>query len=451
MKRPTPATGRLAALLAILLLGAAGGCGKKGSPLAPLVRVPAAPEEARASRLGDQVTIQLQVPRANADGSTPADIARIEVYGYTGATPDEEAIRRDGTLVVTIPVRRPPEEPEEGPATDAATPGPERPPGSMKDGFDQGDVVTVLETIGPAAREVVVPRRQEEPPAAVAEAAYSPSAGGWVEIPPPLGPPRPDPGASRVYMAVGVTRGGRRGAFTASLQVSLQPAPSPPAAPAVRYDEKTITLSWEPPADLRRPTLPLRANPDLLEAKPLGMPSAAGAFNTFLAPPAVVDGNGAEAAAVHAGPAPAPLNSAPLAEPRFEEPVSAQEAERCYAVTAVSTYPAGPVQSELSAPACVTLKDTFPPAPPKGLAAVGGEGAVSLIWERSEAADVAGYLVLRSEGGREAAPLMDAPIAETTFRDEQPKPGVVYRYVVIAVDKAGNRSGPSNAVEESAR
>lgn len=455
MKRPTPAAGRLAAVFAIVLLGAAGGCGKKGPPLAPLVRVPVAPEGARAVRLGDQVTLQVQVPRANSDGSAPADIARLEVYGYTGEAPDEEALRRDGTLIVTIPVRRPPEQPEEGPVTDPSKPKPERVPGSMKDGFEQGDVLTVRETIGPAERQVVVPsRKKKDEPEAARAAAYSPSAGGWVEMSPPLGPPRPEPAASRNYMAVGVTRRGRRGPFTPPLRVPLLPAPSPAASLSVRYDEKTITLSWEPPPDLRRPTLPARSNPELLEAKPLGMPTAAGTFNAFLVPPAPAEMAPAgqpQAGVVSAGPAPTPLNGAPLTEPRFEEPVPAQALERCYAVTAVSTYPDGAVQSERSAPACAALKDTFPPAAPKGLAAVGSVDAISLIWERSDAPDMAGYLVLRSEGTREAAPLMEAPIAEATFRDEKVEPGVVYRYVVVAVDKAGNRSEPSNAVEESAR
>lgn len=435
----------------MVVIGAAGGCGKKGPPLAPMVRVPSAPE-ARAVRMGDRVAVQVKVPAGNADGSTPADVAALEVYGYTGETPDADAMRRDGTLLATIPVRPPPEEPEEGP-TPAAQP--ERPPGSMKDGFDQGDVVTVFETIGPAQRAIVVPSRkkEDEPVEAEPASAYSPSAGGFVVFAAPLGPPRPEPGTSRLYMAVGVTRKGRRGAFTSPLRVPLLPAPSAPAALAVRYDEKAIALTWEAPPDLRRPTLPPRTSPDLLEAKPLGMPSSSGTYNVFLVPQQAGAAGGPQTPPqeVSPGPAPTPLNTAALSEPRFEEPVPAQAAERCYRITAVSSYADGPVQSEPSAVSCTALTDTFPPDAPKGLAAVGGAGAISLIWERSEAPDLAGYLVLRAQGTREAAPLTEAPVTETTFRDETVKPGVVYRYVVVAVDKAGNRSPASNPVEESAR
>ena len=48
-----------------------------------------------------------------------------------------------------------------------------------------------------------------------------------------------------------------------------------------------------------------------------------------------------------------------------------------------------------SAPACVTPADTFPPAPPKQLAAIAGAGVINLIWEPNSEADLAGYIVLR--------------------------------------------------------
>ena len=48
---------------------------------------------------------------------------------------------------------------------------------------------------------------------------------------------------------------------------------------------------------------------------------------------------------------------------------------------------------------CITPADTFPPAAPTSLAAVGSEGAINLIWEPSPGADLAGYIVLRGEAG----------------------------------------------------
>ena len=71
-----------AAVLAAAMLG--WGCGKKGAPLAPFVRIPAAVETIAASRLGDNVYVTLTVPVTNIDTSIPIDISRIDVYGYTG-------------------------------------------------------------------------------------------------------------------------------------------------------------------------------------------------------------------------------------------------------------------------------------------------------------------------------------------------------------------------------
>ena len=102
----------------------------------------------------------------------------------------------------------------------------------------------------------------------------------------------------------------------------------------------------------------------------------------------------------------------------------------------------------------MTPKDEFPPAAPKGVAAVSTPGAVQLIWDASTEADFAGYLVLRAEPPDETLqPLTPAPIRDTVFQDTSVKPGVRYVYVIVAVDSARppNRSAPSERVEALAR
>ncbi len=132
--------------------------------------------------------------------------------------------------------------------------------------------------------------------------------------------------------------------------------------------------------------------------------------------------------------------------------------EGCYQVRAMRVYGNARLESAPSATACTTFTDTFAPPPPANLAAVGSEGGVSLIWDPSPGADVAGYLVLRGEVGvAGATPTLAAitaqPIRETTYRDDTPRRGVRYVYAVIAVDGAtpANRSAESNRVEEGAR
>jgi fibronectin type 3 domain-containing protein len=85
---------------------------------------------------------------------------------------------------------------------------------------------------------------------------------------------------------------------------------------------------------------------------------------------------------------------------------------------------------------------------------VAGEGVISLIWEGVEAADLAGYIVLRGDApSGDLAPLFDTPLRESTYRDTSAKPGVRYVYAVVAVDRTTppNRSPISNTVEETAR
>jgi len=45
------------------------GCGKKGPPLTPIVRVPAAVENLATRRVGNDVYVTFTVPKANIDAS----------------------------------------------------------------------------------------------------------------------------------------------------------------------------------------------------------------------------------------------------------------------------------------------------------------------------------------------------------------------------------------------
>ena len=70
---------RLALLVALIVALACTACGKKGPPLPPLLKIPAASPDLTASRRGDIVDLQFTVPSTNTDGSRPANIDRVEV------------------------------------------------------------------------------------------------------------------------------------------------------------------------------------------------------------------------------------------------------------------------------------------------------------------------------------------------------------------------------------
>jgi fibronectin type 3 domain-containing protein len=120
--------------------------------------------------------------------------------------------------------------------------------------------------------------------------------------------------------------------------------------------------------------------------------------------------------------------------------------EACFIVRAVQTLENVAIESEPSAPACLTPIDKFPPAPPKGLRAVAEDGAVNLVWEASSESDLAGYVVLRGEGENGTLqPLTPKPIKDANYRDTTVTAGVRYSYAVVAVDTAAppNSSAPS--------
>ena len=124
---------------------------------------------------------------------------------------------------------------------------------------------------------------------------------------------------------------------------------------------------------------------------------------------------------------------------------------RCYGVRAVETVDALFVESEASAPACVTFADTFPPAAPKGMQAVASEGVINLIWDANAEPDFDGYILLRGLApADQLTPVTPSPIRENVFQDRVPA-GVRYVYALRAVDKAGNVSPLSESVEETAR
>ena len=127
-----------------------------------------------------------------------------------------------------------------------------------------------------------------------------------------------------------------------------------------------------------------------------------------------------------------------------------------YTVRQVTQFENSSVESADSPPAILVARDIFPPAAPQGLETVGvpatNEAPVSveLTWTINAEPDLAGYNVYRSEEpetpGRK---LNSEPLLVPTFRDISVAPGKTYFYRVGAVDRSGNQSPLSSAVEAS--
>ena len=221
-----------------------------------------------------------------------------------------------------------------------------------------------------------------------------------------------DADAHRTYVAVGYTQRGRRGPLSARVAVPLVPPPAAPPQPDIAYDEKAITVSWASVPD-----------------------SDSGPYSY----------------SVYRRGTSSPVTTSPIPEPTFTDTAVVWEQERCYDVRAGSTLEDVRVEGAASPVRCVTPRDTFAPATPDGLVSVASEGAVSLIWSPNREPDLAGYFVLRAIApATELTPVSATPITDTNFKDTVPG-GARVTYAVQAVDKAGNRSEPSNATTETAR
>lgn len=123
-----------------------------------------------------------------------------------------------------------------------------------------------------------------------------------------------------------------------------------------------------------------------------------------------------------------------------------------YLVRSVTLAEGKPIESDDSAPAIVTARDTFPPAAPQNAVAVVLPGAdsgrvVELSWSINAEADLAGYRVYRSEKQGERGKLLQEELLQSpAYRDLSVEAGHRYWYSIMAVDGAGNESGPSDEV-----
>ncbi len=417
----------IAAAVASLLPLAA--CGKKGPPLPPLLKLPAPPPDFAVERRGGEVRLRFTVPSANTDGSRPANIDHVDVYGFTGPAPlTDDQLLRFGTKVATVAVK--------APKDPGATTEPDEPPEEpdlTEEGLDQGAVAELTEPLAPedfTPGELPAPRRR--PPA--------PQEAGR----PLVGPPRQ--ALVRTFVAVGVNTSGRKGPLSKRALVPLVDPPLPPAALTVTYTEQAVTLAWAPAS---RPA-PVQARPPedagLLPARYVGMELPSLAYNVYEV--SLADGASGAAEGPPAGEV--RLTTSPVEGTAFEDKRIEWGRTRCYAVRTVESVGGAVLESDAAQQACVTLEDVFPPAPPANLQHIAAEGVISLIWDANREPDLAGYLVLRGAPGGPLEAITPAPITATVFEDKVPS-GTTYAYAVQAVDRAGNRSAPSATVEDTAR
>ena len=240
-------------LSTLLLAATLPACGIRGRPQPPLIILPAGVSDLSAVRLGNEVHLELTVPEANADGSQPPDIERIDIYAVT-TLPEEDAeplvfdewIEDEDpifTFDVVVPEESaagagegPEDRADEGPAEDRT--------------YAPGELVTAIEPLTPEIVEPVEIEREEEEEEedeeALDEGALEEAMDATPLAGPLVSPPLPRV-ARRTYIAVAVSRRNRQSAVFAAPPVPVQPAPDPPGLPVVTYTETSIEIEWTAP------------------------------------------------------------------------------------------------------------------------------------------------------------------------------------------------------------
>jgi hypothetical protein len=440
----------LTTALAVFCVITASGCGKKGPPLAPFVHIPAAIEKISAERVGSDVYVKITIPIQNIDASMPADLSRIDVYGFTGTTPPARGLfLAQAERLAMIPIA-PAQRPGEPPPT----------PAQLASGARQGSEVTIRDVLAP---EQLVPLPPLPAPVLKGRRQAAPAPIATTARPTvPAGPPMP----RRFYMAIAFSDRARSSPQGGVADLPLTVLPPPPEDLRVNYTADTVTVAWDPSGGLLGfivdRTIPAEGAP--FDEVPSSQPPAAVAsdvpagptrYNVYRIesadPLALPDRT---CASTWTAPRPAPLNPMPLTTLTFADP-AAFDRTQCYMVRAVRGTTNQLIEGESAPEQCVTPIDIFPPAAPANVTAVAGEGTISLIWEPNPELDFGGYLVLRGEAGSATLqPLTDSPIPDARYTDRDVKPGTRYVYAVLAVDDRvplPNVSVESIRVEETAR
>ena len=400
------------------LLGMAPACGKKGDPLPPLRPTPAAVTGLRVAQRGDQLEIRFTAPRASTDG------ARLPVLEVELLVADREGDLPKVALTRRIKV---------APGETVAESQPLPPPG------------TALRV----AARAIAKGHQGRPGELVR-----------LTVVPPLSPPR--------GLAAGLTAEAVSLSWEGDVPAPL-PTPVPTPTPTPPPGPKPDPASGPPTSDSPVPAGVVGAVP----SAPLTTPAPGEPTPPPPGEPAEAPGEPALPTASPEGKAPkAPPTPKPAPKPftpgffiyrraaggRFEAPLPGAAPERtfldpspqpgesvCYEVRAVAS--AEPlVESAPSNEACIDVKDIKAPAAPTGLTALPRDDGVEISWSPSSEADLMGYRVYRVRRGGEYETIAEVTVPETVFLDPAPA-GRTLRYVVTALDKAGNESPASDPVE----
>lgn len=229
-----------------------------------------------------------------------------------------------------------------------------------------------------------------------------------------------------------VNASGQRASFSnfLSIEPAARIAQAPTLASPARVLEDSITLTWQPPA----------ANID--NSTPVNLLG----YNVYRTDESETDSGNQ------------PLNARPITVTEYADKSFQFGNNYRYVVRAVSLGTGGaPVESLNSNAISVSPVDTFPPAAPERPSVAAPEPSsarLAIFFAANKETDIAGYNIYRSTDPDLPKPnwtkLNATLLTRTTYQDDKVEPGKTYYYYIVAVDKSGNVSPPSEVGSEKA-
>ena len=228
-----------------------------------------------------------------------------------------------------------------------------------------------------------------------------------------------------------VNASGQRAAFSnfLSIEPAARIAQAPTLSTPLKITEDSITLSWLPPT----------ANID--GSTPVNLLG----YNVYRTDESQTQ------------PGNQPINSALISGTEYADKNFQFGKDYGYIVRSVSLGTGGAqVESLNSNSVQASPRDTFPPAAPERPSVAAPEPSsarLAIFFAANKETDIAGYDIYRSTDPNLPKPwtkLNQTLLTRTTYQDDRVESGKTYYYYIVAVDKAGNFSQPSEVGSERA-
>jgi hypothetical protein len=379
------------------------GCASPGDPMERKPPVPSAIADLAAEQSGNDVVLTCTIPKDTVDHDPLSQSPAIEIYRAIHAAPGAASAGNPATkpaapaLVVTIP-------------------------SAVVGTYIVGDHFRYLDTLTAGD---FLPGDQQGVATYVIRARSSPK---------------------------------KESADSNHVDLNIFPAPNPIADLQTQAAQSGIVLTWNAPQTTLTGSTPVIAGYHIYRAN-AQTPTTSAAVSATNTANAEVTPNSTGSPGTAAAATPQTSAMTEIGEsttPTYSDSDAQFDKTYVYSVRSTMQTPGKLLESADSNLATLTFRDVFPPGAPTQLIATpvpteeGLAAHIDLSWAINPETDLGGYNVYRSgQAGAPGTRINPQLLPTPAFRDMNATPGQSYFYRVTAVDRTGNESAASSAVQAS--